>query len=289
MGILTATLIALGSSTPAIAATDDTTSATLQQFDLLTTASTANTESSEISWSSLSVEAGLTVETSVGTVSVSPVTESVPSTTGSGQALIYDAGSDYSFALTAGPVAPANAGYVVIDSPSAPNTYAFEIQADGLPATLTPTDGDRILVKNSRGQTLNVVGAAWARDAEGVSLPSWYSIEGNILTQHVDHSEAAYPVVADPSLECDGLFCTIMYTRSETQQLATSTTTAATLISTGCTALGGVIGGLACGIAASYMIDYANSALNAGKCVGIRAIIYIPQPTTHPVTENCRS
>lgn len=42
---------------------------------------------------------------------------------------------------------------------------------------------------------------AWATDAEGKSVPTRYVIDGNSLTQVVDHKcfeHVAYPVVADP-------------------------------------------------------------------------------------------
>lgn len=41
---------------------------------------------------------------------------------------------------------------------------------------------------------------AWAKDANGESLNSYYKIEGNSLIQVVDFDEnTAFPVVADPS------------------------------------------------------------------------------------------
>ncbi|MFB4349582.1 hypothetical protein [Microbacterium sp. CR_7] len=43
--------------------------------------------------------------------------------------------------------------------------------------------------------------AAWAQDASGAAIPSHYSVEGNTLTQVVEHKNldnVSYPIVADP-------------------------------------------------------------------------------------------
>lgn len=52
--------------------------------------------------------------------------------------------------------------------------------------------------------------------------------------------------------------------------------------------LPGPIGALACGFAAAYVGQQATTALNQGKCIGMRALIYVPMSTTHLVIEPCR-
>jgi fructose-specific phosphotransferase system IIC component len=79
----------------------------------------------------------------------------------------------------------------------------------------------------------------------------------------------------------------MMYSKSETQQVAAYSGAAGSLLTTGCSILAGAIGGLVCGFAAGYAGGVAQQALNQGKCVGMRAMIYVPQPTTHLVIEKC--
>lgn len=86
----------------------------------------------------------------------------------------------------------------VIDTPSAPTRYEYEID---LPtgATLIALDGGARIVDDS-GEILGVFDAPWARDANGAQVPTRYEVTGATLTQVVDHGIAfAYPVVADPT------------------------------------------------------------------------------------------
>lgn len=88
----------------------------------------------------------------------------------------------------------------VIDNAAAPTRYDY---------TISLSDGGYLQLDESgivfiRDQDSNFVGAiapAWARDANGESVSTHYEIDGNILTQVVDHSGLdAYPIVADPWL-----------------------------------------------------------------------------------------
>jgi len=236
----------------------------------------------------ISTDKGLSVASRNGTVSVTPVTQSLPEHVQSGNWLVYHAGHSFDYALTTTDTGAANAGYAVLKDASAPESFRFRVSVDGHPAHLVQADDGSVLVQNDGGTTVNVIGAAWAQDAAGKDLVSSYSVSGDVLTQHVAHRNATYPVVADPALECDWLFCTVMYSKSETKTLASSVSAAASLLTAACSALGGPIAGVACGVSSAYAIDYANTALNNGKCVGVRALIYDPLPTTHLVQEKCR-
>jgi hypothetical protein len=232
-------------------------------------------------------ETGVTVSTQAGTVSLRPDAGSIGEMAAGGAAVVYDGGADHSFAVT-GSGAAADAGYVVIDGDAAPDAFAFSLVADGRPALLELTDAGGVLVKNAAGEVVNVLGPAWALDANGGAVPTRYELGARgELIQRVDHKDAAYPVVADPRLLCDLLFCTMMYSKSETQHVAAYSGAAGSLLTTGCSILAGAIGGLVCGFAAGYAGGVAQQALNQGKCVGMRAMIYVPQPTTHLVIEKC--
>lgn len=233
----------------------------------------------------VSARTGVTVGTGDAMVSLQPDTDSPGAIVADGSAVVYSE-AGFHYAVT-GAGARADAGYVVIDSAEAPNDFRFDVASAGKPARLEPTSDGGVLVKNPEGQTVNALAAAWAVDATGKQLPSWYTLDGGTVIQHVDHRGAAYPVVADPRLLCDGVFCTVMYNKAETQQLAASSGTAGVLITGGCTMLAGPIGGLSCGFAVAYVGQQAQNALNQGKCLGMRALIYVPTSTTHLVIEKC--
>lgn len=114
----------------------------------------------------------------------------------------------------------ANAGYAVISNASAPTEYRYDIGVGATGATLEDRNG-YVFVKGTAGTVVNVIGQAWATDATGTPVETSYTIDGSTLVQHVAHSGATYPVVADPRLQCNGVFCTMEYKRWETKTIAT--------------------------------------------------------------------
>jgi hypothetical protein len=56
-------------------------------------------------------------------------------------------------------------------------------------------------ILDGSGEKYAFLAPAWATDANGVDVPTWYSIEGDDLVQYVDHSagDYSYPIVADPN------------------------------------------------------------------------------------------
>lgn len=69
-------------------------------------------------------------------------------------------------------------------------------------ASLVP-DGDGfdvVVVADGTRISLGQIEAPWAVDANGTRLPTSYTLNGAALTQHVDTTGAAYPVVADPAV-----------------------------------------------------------------------------------------
>lgn len=57
-----------------------------------------------------------------------------------------------------------------------------------------------LVIRSADGSPRAYVTPAWAVDAVGRSVPTHYTVSGNVVTQHVDlnDTEIAYPVVADP-------------------------------------------------------------------------------------------
>ncbi|MDR1431079.1 MAG: DUF2599 domain-containing protein [Propionibacteriaceae bacterium] len=90
----------------------------------------------------------------------------------------------------------------IIAGPRSPNRYSYSL---GLPAggSLTVIDGGAVLAVDKAGKFILGIAPAWARDAAGRTVPTYYEVEGDIVTQVVSHSAVKgveYPVVADPFL-----------------------------------------------------------------------------------------
>lgn len=80
----------------------------------------------------------------------------------------------------------------------APTRYDYDLHlAPGQTLTLAQ---DGVLILNPDGSIALVISSAWAKDANGVDIPTSFEVDGTTLTQVVSHTEAdtAYPVVADP-------------------------------------------------------------------------------------------
>lgn len=64
------------------------------------------------------------------------------------------------------------------------------------------TDGSMVVTRKvtdpNRVVEVGTIAAPWAVDANGKNLPTSYSYDDGVLSQHVDLADAAYPVVADP-------------------------------------------------------------------------------------------
>ncbi|WP_418907833.1 hypothetical protein [Glutamicibacter endophyticus] len=84
----------------------------------------------------------------------------------------------------------------------AESTERFEYQML-LPAgaTMRETNGG-VLIESENGDLIGGFTPPWAKDANGLEIPTRYEVDGNTLIQVVDHRSAKnleYPVVADPA------------------------------------------------------------------------------------------
>ncbi|WP_153303486.1 hypothetical protein [Plantibacter flavus] len=86
----------------------------------------------------------------------------------------------------------------VIDGAQAPTRYDYDFSVPEGGALTIREDGV-VIITDASGGFSGGVAPAWAKDATGAPVSTWYEVSGNTLTQVVDHSaETAYPVVADP-------------------------------------------------------------------------------------------
>ncbi len=115
---------------------------------------------------------------------------------------------------------------------------------------------------------MNRVEAPWATDALGRDLPTSFSVNGSILTQSVDLSNAEFPVVADPTFACKPI-CNAYFNKAETRDIANGSSGAGVMITAACAAVGGPIGGIVCGSSMGSIISTANVAKGRGDCLAI--------------------
>lgn len=222
----------------------------------------------------LDAAGGLSLRSDVGDIVVTPV--------GAGQAamplpdLVVYAGTDdtHDFALTrAGANAPANAAFAVVHSVNAPTAYGFRFTVAGEPARLALIDG-MVAVTDAAGTVVNFVQPAWAADATGAAVPTSYAVSGDVLIQTVEHRGAAYPVVADPTMACNWVHCTVQFNKSETRSIASGSWGAAAVVGFACGRLRSTIGGFVCAVGLSVISYMAGAAANVDRCLGVRALRY---------------
>lgn len=91
----------------------------------------------------------------------------------------------------------------VITGTQAQRTYDYEVALiDG--ARLRPEDDGSITIVDGTGDSVGQIARPWATDANGNSVPTTYTLDGNKLTQTVElTAAAAFPVVADPKVSSD--------------------------------------------------------------------------------------
>lgn len=87
-----------------------------------------------------------------------------------------------------------------LDNAEAPRSYDFSVD---LPegATVTELEDGGYFYHSADGTYLGGTAAPWAKDANGVDIPTSFSFSEGVLTQHVNVDaveNVAYPVIADP-------------------------------------------------------------------------------------------
>jgi hypothetical protein len=131
----------------------------------------------------------------------------------------------------------------LLEDASSPSAYTYRFRGAELSAL---ADG-RVAVSRAettaRGsvvaKVVALIDVPWAVDAKGVQLTTSYSVRGEYLTQHIDTSGAAFPVVADPSVKREKWIpLTFVVTLNPADQRI--------IISSGGAAVGAAVGALMC-------------------------------------------
>jgi len=89
----------------------------------------------------------------------------------------------------------------IIQNTSAPTEYSYELSIPSGAVASLGDDGS-VTILNADGTFVAGVAPAWAKDANGVAVPTHYVLSGSTLKQVVEHTTEGfvYPVVADPWL-----------------------------------------------------------------------------------------
>ena len=108
-----------------------------------------------------------------------------------------------------------------ISGSSAPTEYAYVIDPASVGGLVFTEDGG-VDVVGPDGFVVSHVLAPWAVDANGDSVPTHFAIDGNTLTQVINHDSpgVAYPVVADPKFTHTWWNQTLYFNRYETGFIA---------------------------------------------------------------------
>ncbi|MFK4362358.1 hypothetical protein ABH939_005893 [Rhodococcus sp. 27YEA6] len=92
---------------------------------------------------------------------------------------------------------------ISIPDASAPTSYTFTLDVPEGLSTRVAADGDVEIFGVAEGVDIvfGSIAAPWAKDANGANVPTSFQVNGNTLTQTVEHNGGtAYPVTADPKL-----------------------------------------------------------------------------------------
>lgn len=157
----------------------------------------------------------------------------------------------------------------------ASQTEAFDYDFGAGATVEIQDDGSALVLSNETREEgveaiIAAIDAPWAVDASGASVETRYVASGSVLTQVVEHRDAAasYPVVADPTFDNPNIIqYRVRFNRAETAAIAAG-------------GWGGVVGSFSCGaMAAVCALATGTLAYQAGvaqnskpkKCVQVTA------------------
>ena len=166
---------------------------------------------------------------------------------------------------------------VAIEGPSAPTEYRFPFDMPDNGRLELEPDGS-VAVLDAGGIPLGTVSRPWAHDAGGRDVPTFYSLDGATIVQHVSHEGFEYPVVADPEWSWGWVSGTIYFTRAETRNMrdaaAVASFAAGSCLWIAWTGLGAAVCA-ALGISSFQIAIVATRAYEDGGCLKIKG----PFPT----------
>lgn len=232
---------------------------------------------------------GVSFSGSAGALKVGlPVTRSAGAAVGTsaGTVVYPDASSTADVAVQS--IADGARILVTLDDASAPREYRFPLT---LPpgAKITPkgdASGELEITTDQDGTTVVIgnVAAPWAKDAAGAAVKTRYRLDGTTIVQVLEPAaDAAYPIVADPSVSA-GWVIYVRYKKNEVRDKLDYVSNQSMFAAFLCapvarlTALGAALcaGGL--GTSYSGLASEWRSAYHEGKCMEVKWSYVLPFP-----------
>lgn len=160
----------------------------------------------------------------------------------------------------------------VLSAAHAPSKFRYDFALPPGTSWAPTADGGLTLLDQYGDGLPLTIDPAWAVDANGQALATSYEVEGTTIVQSVEHSNAAYPVVADPAVRtvCGTWTCSLYFSRATTRAMVTPTGAAAILV-----AYVPVVGPVLAG-AAGLIALKASEAAGLNACLRIRYTRYGP-------------
>ncbi|MCY4256779.1 MAG: hypothetical protein OXE04_00585 [bacterium] len=108
-----------------------------------------------------------------------------------------------------------------LTSNAASTTYGFDVlMPHG--SLLILTDEGTVDIVGKDGITVGTFTKPWAVDAEGHEVNTYYKVDGQTLSQVIEpHTDAVYPIIADPKYTWGWITGTMYFNKSETGLLCT--------------------------------------------------------------------
>lgn len=162
-----------------------------------------------------------------------------------------------------------------ISSTDAPTSFAYDVMIPEHASMTLAADGSAIIADDA-GNVILSTSAPWAVDANGAAVPTRYELQGNRLTQVVEHRLGgfAYPIVADPTWGWRNAAWGLTLSRSETASIKDYAAAAGMCATIAKKAAGFAV---ACGVWASYLQVQAATA-NRLSPKGCLHVVIAPLP-----------
>lgn len=158
---------------------------------------------------------------------------------------------------------------MMLMSANAPTVYRFPLMLRTGEKPVSDGAGGYDLVRTTADGAISFahLDAPWARDGDGRTVPTSFSLDGNTVVQNVDTRGATFPITADPHYTWGWVTGTIYFNKHETR-LFTAYGTAVGLVAS----LGGPWAPLLRGYVA-YLMTVAGKASADGKCLKVKSTL----------------
>ena len=204
--------------------------------------------------------------------------------------------------ITVRPTAEGVQVLIAIDGTTAPDSFSFPIEVPEGASLQAQEDGSISIISESVATDdvpgvvveMGSIAPAWAIDANGDQVPTSYVIEGDVVTQIVDHTDAAYPVVADPSVSF-GRYIYVKYNKTDvrriTSGIAGGTLSKVKYAAIVCVAIPNPAAAAACGFYVYDSYSSVNATFRSAKaqnrCVELKYWLTPPHPLVGWKTYSC--